>query len=178
MGRDASESRPDICHQCLLTLQDSVLNKAGMLRIFIHTSQNVLIEVNPKLRVPRTFKRFGSMIVQLLDKRKIRSHSGEDWLMKVIKNPITDHLPTGAHIFGTSVTGTLVDPLDFVEVLNENTDANKNVDSFVFVFGAFAHGHLNLDYIETMLSFSQYPLSGSVACGKLMNAFEEVWKLH
>lgn len=96
--------------------------------------------------------------MQLLDKRKIRSHNGEDWLLKVIKNPITDHLPTGAHIFGTSVTGTLVDPLDFVEVLNENTDANKNVDSFVFVFGAFAHGHLNLDYIETMLSFSQYPV--------------------
>ena len=97
-------------------------------------------------------------LVQLLDKRKIRSHNGEDWLLKVIKNPITDHLPTGAHIFGTSVTGTLVDPLDFVEVLNENTDANKNVDSFVFVFGAFAPGHLNLDYIETMLSFSQYPV--------------------
>ena len=102
--------------------------------------------------------------MQLLDKMKIRSHNGEDWLMKVVKNTFTDHLPTGAHIFGTSVTGTLVDPIDFVEVLSENTDKNKNVDSSVFVFGAFAHGHLDLDYVETTLSFSQYPVGALPGC--------------
>ena len=89
---------------------------------------------------------------------KIRAQSGDECLMKVIKNPITDHLPTGARVFGTSVTGTLVDPLDLVEVLSENTDDNTNTDSFVFVFGAFAHGHLDVDYAESMLSFSQYPV--------------------
>ena len=89
---------------------------------------------------------------------KIRSTSGDESLMKVIKNPITDHLPIGAHIFGTSVTGTLVDPIDFVEVLSETTDKNTNTDSFVFVFGAIAHGHLDLDYVESTASFSQYPV--------------------
>lgn len=90
---------------------------------------------------------------------KIRSTSGDESLMKVIKNPITDHLPIGAHIFGTSVTGTLVDPIDFVEVLSETTDKNTNTDSFVFVFGAIAHGHLDLDYVESTVSFSQYPVN-------------------
>lgn len=99
------------------------------------------------------------LIVQLLDKMKIRAQSGDECLLKVVKNPVTDHLPIGAHVFGTSVTGTLVDPLDFAEVLTENTDKNTNTDSYVFVFGTFAHGHLDLDYVEGLLSFSQYPVS-------------------
>ena len=98
------------------------------------------------------------MVVQLLDKMRIRSSTGDETLLKVIKNPITDHLPIGAHVFGTSVTGVLVNPIEFVEVLSETTDKNTNTDSFVFVFGAIAHGHLDLDYVEDMVSFSQYPV--------------------
>ena len=101
---------------------------------------------------------YGNVVVQLLDKMRIRSSTGDETLLKVIKNPVTDHLPIGAHIFGTSVTGVLVDPIEFVEVLSETTDKNTNTDSFVFVFGAIAHGHLDLDYVEDMVSFSQYPV--------------------
>ena len=44
--------------QALLTLLDSPLNKVGLLQVYIHTNTNVLIEVNPHIRIPRTFKRF------------------------------------------------------------------------------------------------------------------------
>ena len=47
MGRDISEARPDITHQCLLTLLDSPINKAGKLQVYIQTSRGILIEVNP-----------------------------------------------------------------------------------------------------------------------------------
>lgn len=45
-----------------MNLLDSPLNKAGLLQIFIHTRKNVLIEVNPHVRLPRTFKRFAGLI--------------------------------------------------------------------------------------------------------------------
>ena len=48
--------------QCLLTLLDSPLNKAGLLQIYIQTEKNVLIEVNPHTRIPRTFKRFSGLM--------------------------------------------------------------------------------------------------------------------
>ena len=48
--------------QCLLTLLDSPLNKAGRMQVFIHTRANVLIEVNPHTRIPRTFKRFAGLM--------------------------------------------------------------------------------------------------------------------
>ena len=57
-GRDFSTSRPDITHQCLLMLMDSPLNRAGLLQVFIRTANNVLIEINPQTRIPRTFNRF------------------------------------------------------------------------------------------------------------------------
>ena len=56
--RDVSSARPDITHQCLMMLLDSPLNRAGMLQVYIHTQRNVLIEVSPHIRIPRTFKRF------------------------------------------------------------------------------------------------------------------------
>lgn len=97
MGRDIAEARPDITHQCLLTLLDSPLNKAGMLQVYIHTAKGVLIEVNPQIRIPRTFKRFGGLMVQLLQRLSIRSVNGSEKLLKVIKNPVTDHFPPGTH---------------------------------------------------------------------------------
>ncbi|KAK8795623.1 hypothetical protein WA158_000280 [Blastocystis sp. Blastoise] len=170
MGKDPATSRPDITHQMLLTLLDSPLNKKGYLQVYIRTEKNVLIEVNPKIRIPRTYKRFAGLMVQLLHKLKIRSAEGSQTLMKVIKNPVTSHLPIGARRIGTSVTGALVDPIDLVSALPDN-------EPIVFVFGAIAHGHINLDYVEETVSFSKYPLSGSVAVGKLMNAFEHCWDI-
>lgn len=120
-GRDIADARPDITHQvsgekisfstftseysdkCLLTLLDSPLNKAGLLQVYIQTTRGVLIEVNPHIRIPRTFKRFsglmGTMIspilllasqlnslsVQLLHKLSIRGVNGPEKLLKVIK---------------------------------------------------------------------------------------------
>ena len=83
-NRDIAEVRPDIAHQvcgapsschasllwmlmssldqCLLTLLDSPLNKAGKLQVYVRTQKNVLIEVNPQTRIPRTFKRFSGLM--------------------------------------------------------------------------------------------------------------------
>ena len=55
-------------HQCLMQLLDSPLNKAGLLQVYIHTARNVLIEVNPHVRIPRTFKRFCGLMGELSQK--------------------------------------------------------------------------------------------------------------
>jgi len=63
VGKNIADCRPDITHQCLLALLDSPLNKAGHLQVYIHTNQNVLIEINPSIRIPRTFRRFCGLMV-------------------------------------------------------------------------------------------------------------------
>jgi len=167
-GKDTNAARPDITHQCLLTLLDSPLNKAGMLQIFIHTQKNVLIEVNPAIRIPRTFKRFSGLMVQLLYKLSIRAANGPDKLLKVIKNPVLSYLPTGVRKVGLERGAPLVSAREYVAALPED-------EPCVFVIGAIAKGDIEPDYVEETVSISQYPLSASVVCGKVCDAFEEAW---
>ncbi|KAI9090958.1 Alpha/beta knot methyltransferase [Phlyctochytrium arcticum] len=169
-NRDISESRPDITHQCLLTLLDSPLNKAGLLQVFVSTRKGVLIEVNPHVRIPRTFKRFCGLMVQLLHKLSIRAVNGPDKLLKVIKNPITDHLPPNCRKITMSSDVPTVRINSYVTTLPSDTP-------IVFFIGAMAHGADDWvdDLVDDKISISEYPLSASVTCGKLTCAFEELW---
>jgi len=168
--RDIAHVRPDITHQCLLTLLDSPLNKAGLLKVYIHTHKNVLIDVNPKIRIPRTFKRFSGLMVQLLHKFAVRATQGSETLMKVIKNPPEDHFPPNCKKIATEFNSKkTVEIQDYVKVNFKN-------EPVVFVLGAFAHGDLEAPFtVDELISFSHYPLSASVACGKVDTAFERLW---
>lgn len=166
--KDPADYRPDILHQCLLMLQDSPLNQAGKLQVYVRTEKKVLIEVNPQCRIPRTFKRFAGLMVQLLHKLSVRASDGNVKLLKAIRNPVTDHLPVGCKKIGTSFTAKkLVHPRDLAP-----TD-----DPIVVVIGAMAHGKVEVDYVEEEVSFSQYHLSAALACAKLCSGFEEAWNI-
>ena len=49
----------------------------------------------PQVRLPRTFRRFCGLMVQLLQKLSIRATNGPDKLLKVVKGPVTKHFPAG-----------------------------------------------------------------------------------
>ncbi|XP_011500345.1 PREDICTED: ribosomal RNA small subunit methyltransferase NEP1 [Ceratosolen solmsi marchali] len=164
--REPGSSRPDITHQCLLMLMDSPLNRAGLLQVYIHTEKNVLIEINPQTRIPRTFKRFAGLMVQLLHKYNVRASDGPMKLLKVIKNPLTDHLPVGCKKIAMSFSSNkMMHPRDFVP---EN-------EPIAIIVGAMAHGQVKTDYTEETFSISNYPLSAAITCTKLCSGFEEIW---
>lgn len=108
--------------------------------------------------------------VQLLHKMSVRANDSTVKLMKVIKNPITDHLPVGCKKLIMSYTGKLVEHPK--ELVPKNDD-----EPIALVVGAFAHGNVDADYTEGSFSISNYPLSAALACSKLCNAFEEAWKI-
>lgn len=136
-----------------------------------------MIEVNPQTRIPRTFDRFAGLMVQLLHKLSIRSQDsvqGGIKLLKVIKNPVTEHFPVGCKKISTSFSVTptrLVSIRDYA--LNE-CDIDQPV---VFVIGAMAKGNVNIDYQEDTISISSYPLSAALTCSKVCAAFEEKWSV-
>lgn len=171
-GRDIADARPDITHQCLLTLLDSPLNKAGRLQVYIHTAKGVLIEVNPHVRIPRTFKRFSGLMVQLLHRLSIRGVNGPEKLLKVIKNPISDHLPPNTHKLTLSGDAPTVKLTKFLPTV----PATHSIAVFV---GAMARGEDNFadEHVDQKISISDYPLSASVACGKFCCALEDLWDI-
>ncbi|ESN91170.1 hypothetical protein HELRODRAFT_90376 [Helobdella robusta] len=173
--RDISTCRPDITHQCLLMLMDSPLNRAGLLQVFIRTEKNILIEINPQTRIPRTFDRFCGLMVQLLQKFSIHALDGNVKLLKVIKNPITDHFPNGCMKIGTSFSAEVVQ--DPTSVMTSTTNNDDDDAPIVFVVGAISRGSIDVDYVEKTISLSSYPLSAALTCAKLCGAFERRWNV-
>nr|GAT50429.1 predicted protein [Mycena chlorophos] len=169
-GRDIADARPDITHQCLLTLLDSPLNKAGLLQVYIHTAKGVLIEVNPSVRIPRTFKRFSGLMVQLLHKLSIRGVNGPEKLLKVVKNPVIDHLPPNTIKLTLSGDSPTVRLSSYLKTL-------PTTHSIAVFVGAMARGRDDFAdaYVDEKISISEYSLSASVACGKFCCALEDLW---
>jgi rRNA small subunit pseudouridine methyltransferase Nep1 len=169
--KDPSECRPDILHQCLLMLFDSPLNRANLLQVYVHTTKKVLIEINPQTRIPRTFDRFCGLMVQLLHKLSIRASDTSQKLLKVIKNPITDHLPVGCAKYTASFNTD--------QVVHANEFAKKQAadQPVVVVIGAMAKGSVDCDYTDKLVSISNYPLSAAITCSKFCSAFEDKWNV-
>lgn len=105
--------------------------------------------------------------VQLLHKFAIRASDGPMKLLKVIKNPVTSHLPVGVKKLTMSFSSKTVQ--------NCRELVPKLEEPIVLVIGAMAHGKVEVDYSEDVISISNYPLSAALTCAKLCTAFEEVW---
>lgn len=178
LGKKLEDYRPDVTHQCLLSLLDSPLNKAGKLQVIIRTAKNQLIEVNPTIRIPRTYKRFAGLFAQLLTKMKIKAegHEGSGTLLKIVKNDLVQVLPTNAKRIGTSSMAKLVDTQEYVDEISVKEEGKP----IVFVVGAVSVGNpgMEIGELDDCICISEYALSAANCCSKLTTAFESEWGVH
>ena len=165
--KDPSLYRPDILHQELMAILDSPLNKAGRVSsIYVETAGGVLLHIDPHTRLPRTFKRFCGLMLQLLQKLSIRSNAGPSKLLKVIKQPVTKYLPIGCRRIELSHSAeNLVNFMDYVKKL-------PPTEPVVIIAGAMAHGRAEVSWADDAVSVSGYPLSGASALSRVCHSFE------
>lgn len=111
-------------------------------------------------------------MVQLLHKLSIRSTNSQEKLLKVIKNPITDHLPPNCRKVTLSFEAEVVRAKDYIQGLAPN-------ESICVFVGAMAKGNDDFadEFKDESISISNYSLSASVACGKFCHAAEDVWNI-
>ncbi|KAK2665891.1 hypothetical protein Ddye_004465 [Dipteronia dyeriana] len=146
-NKNPADYRPDIVHQALLSILDSPLTKAGRLQaVYVKTEKGVLFEVKPHVRVPRTYKRFAGVMLQLLQKLSITAVGKREKLLRVIKNPVTQYLPVNSRKIGFSFSSKkLIKIRNYVDTVNSEAD-------LVFVVGAMAHGKINTDYTDDYIA--------------------------
>ena len=167
MNKSYEDYRPDVLHQCLLNLFESPLNKSGMLQVYVRTKENVLIEISPKTKIPRTIKRFCGLMGQLLQNYRIRALNSSEVLLKIIKNPVTQYIPFGCPIISTNEKSKLIKLEEYIESLKSNNVA--------FVVGAISKGDVNIDYMTDTISISSFPLTAGIVCSKICTALEKCW---
>ncbi|KAM5551652.1 hypothetical protein ABKV19_026480 [Rosa sericea] len=171
-GKNPAHYRPDILHQALLMILDSPINKAGRLRcVYVKTEDGKLIEIKPYVRIPRTFKRFSGVMLQLLQKLSISAVGKREKLMRMIKNPVTQYLPVNSRKVGLSYSSEkLVSIQKYVAAAENNTD-------LVFVVGAMAHGKVETDYTDDFVSICSYPLSAAYCITMICQALAGKWNI-
>ncbi len=112
---------------------------------------------------------------------KIKASENGTTLMKVIKNPFSQHLPVGSRCYGMSCQGRLYSPSALIKELvpvDPNDAVAKGSGPVCFIIGAMATGHVTVEdhpYIEKMFSISEYPLSGAAAINRVLGAVEHQW---
>ncbi|XP_021894524.1 ribosomal RNA small subunit methyltransferase NEP1-like [Carica papaya] len=170
--KNPADYRPDITHQALLTILDSPVNKAGRLQaVYVRTEKGVLFEIKPHVRIPRTYKRFSGIMLQLLQKLSITAVGKREKLLRVIKNPVTQYLPVNSRKIGFSHSSEkLVNMNKYIAATGGDTD-------LVFVIGAMAHGKIETDYTEDFLAISGYPLSAAYCISRICEALAENWDI-
>ncbi|KAL4453980.1 hypothetical protein ABPG74_003863 [Tetrahymena malaccensis] len=173
LKKDFSTYRPDIVHHSLLSLMDSPLNKAGLLQVYIHTENNVLIYISPNTKIPRTYKRFAALFAQLLTKLKVRAVQSSETLLKIVKNPVTQHLPSDAMKIGMSTQARLVNFKEYIEKLPKNKPV-------VYIVGGVSKGNpaMEVDYADEHVCISKYGLSAGYCISRMMNSYELMWGIN
>ncbi|GAB4843932.1 hypothetical protein Ancab_013896 [Ancistrocladus abbreviatus] len=171
-NKNPADYRPDIVHQALLMILDSPINKAGRVRaVYVRTDKGVLFEVKPYVRIPRTYKRFAGIMLQLLQKLSITAVGKREKLMRVIKNPVTQYLPLNSHKIGFSYSSEkLVEFQDYIAPFKDDIN-------FVFMVGAMAHGKINKESADDYISISGYPLSAAWCIADICKGLARKWKI-
>lgn len=135
---EASEKRgrPDIVHFVLLEALGSPLNKEGLLQIYVHTRNNLVINVNPSVRLPRNYLRFVGLMEQLFYNERVPPKGDillkleQKTLKKLLKETKVDH----TLVF--SRTGAL----KTIENAISSLPKNRNI---AVIIGGFPHGNFS-----------------------------------
>ncbi len=146
--------RPDIIHSALIMALGSRLNKAGNLRIFIHTRNDEIIKLDPNLRIPRNYNRFVGLMKQLFEVGTIPPNSVQR-LISLEKTSLVlllQSLNPDLLILFTEKGQSIND--------EELKQVFKSHRSIVILIGGFPHGDFS-DYIVQIpdMKISIYPES-------------------
>lgn len=146
-GESTRRGRPDIIHTLLLSCQESILNKVGMLRVFIHTRENKVIIVNWLTRIPRSFNRFVGLIEDLYDKRKIQN---SDFVLLEMLDLTIKELVSSKGLKNVRI-------LSPDEKVSSISDAVGTNDETTLIIGGFSEGKFRSDIEGLGEKYSIYP---------------------
>jgi len=163
--------RPDIVHICLLEALSSPLNLNGFLRIFIHTFDEKIIFINPKIRLPRNYNRFTGLMAQLLYDGKIPPRNKEKlmWIEKIdLDDLFRKYRPTYTIVFDEN--GIYKNIFNFITNLS-----TEKIENMFLIIGGFQRGKLSRKFHEKadeIISIYKHSLDAWIVVSRILCALE------
>lgn len=158
--------RPDLVHEALLSVTGTPLYLDGSVKIFVHTCQDIVLELAERTRIPKNYFRFRGLVEKLL-----AGGSGEelvDVYSSRVKNLIQRTI-AGDKVFGLSVQGG---PIKLEELAMEVvTERNPCI-----VVGGFPHGHFThetLKVMDELVRINDRPMEAHVVAARVVYEVEK-----
>ena len=164
----AKRGRPDIAHLCLLNALGSPLNKSGYFKLYLHTYNDLVYEINPEIKIARNYNRFKGLMAKLLMDDEIRTEGL--LLISRIKKKLYE-------LIKPSISEEKILFSSKGKLVKNNYDLfDKNLDkNYVAIVGCFQKGSFSdqiLDLSNKIVSVSNYSLDAWVALSRIIQYFE------
>ncbi len=163
--------RPDIVHNTLLQVLETPLNWEGHLRVLVHTQDDRVITINPKVRLPKNYLRFVGLIEQLYTQNRV-PREGEA-LLSLDKGNLLGLVGKLApdKVIGFSTLGKPT-------LMKTIAEQASKIKDLLALIGAFPRGHFTGETrqsIGELFSVDRRPLDAWVVAGRFVYDFE--WAL-
>ncbi|RLF65511.1 MAG: 16S rRNA methyltransferase [Thermoplasmata archaeon] len=160
--------RPDIVHIFLNVVQDSILNKCGLLRVYVHTRNNQVIYVHPETRIIKHYMRFVGLMESLFQKKVLPSEEKplielyDDMSLKELLDNISPDIVITMHEKG--------DKVDLLDLFSKNKEKD-----IVVLIGGFPKGDFLSpvdEYSDYLISLYDEPLNAWVVAAEILVRYE------
>ncbi len=154
--------RPDIVHLFLMNAQESILNKSGLLRVYVHTRNNDVIKIRPETRLPKAYHRFVGLMEHVFQNRYVPDKENPLLYLEKMSLPALAK-ECGGKIVVLSEHGRKVS-LGKYEI-------PKNV---TFIIGGFPSGDFltNINFADDIISIHSETLMAWVAAYEIIAEYE------
>lgn len=136
---DSKRGRPDLVHLTLLSITSTPHYLSGQVKVYIHTREDIVLELREGTRPPKSYARFRDLVQKLL------SEKPESGLISVYPASILGLLKRiGADLtIGLSTQGKMT---SFEELVSE---LSKKRNPAVLI-GGFPKGHLTAETVASL----------------------------
>ena len=157
--------RPDLVHVTLLSVTGTPLYLDGLVKVFVHTYDDNVLEIAEKTRIPKNYLRFrGLMEEALVERPKKGLISAYPMGVKALVRRVSPDV-----VVGLSVQGRMTS----MEELAKTVTAARNPCVAV---GGFPHGHFapsTLSVFDQLVRIHAKPLEAQVVASRVIYEVEK-----
>jgi len=165
LKEDYKRGRPDIVHMTLLSVTGTPLYAEGLVKVWVHTRDDVVLEIAEKTRLPKSYFRFRNLMEKHLSEResseliRVQEMSIREFMRRSVKPDSVTGLSTQGRVEGLEeVAGRLVEK------------RNPCV-----VIGGFPHGHFSeetLAVVDEVVRIHSRVLDAHVVASRMVYEVE------
>jgi rRNA small subunit pseudouridine methyltransferase Nep1 len=167
-GDFLKRGRPDVAFHVLLQALGSPLNREGLMRTYVHTVDNNVIDMDPQVKLPRNYERFIGLLEQLYEEKSVPP--GEKPLLSIRKCTLPE-LVRESGVTRVVAFSTLGKTATVKEACLHVVEA----EAPAVLIGGFGHSHFSRSTTELanyVFSIDKEPLDAWVVAARVIYEYE------